>query len=30
VKEAVIQGEITEDRYVSYATILDSIEEKNY
>jgi ribosome biogenesis GTPase len=30
VKEAVIEGEIAEDRYVSYATILDSIEEKNY
>lgn len=30
VKEAVMSGEITEDRYVSYATILDSIEEKNY
>lgn len=30
VKEAVIGGEIAEDRYVSYATILDSIEEKSY
>jgi ribosome biogenesis GTPase len=30
VKEGVIEGEIAEDRYVSYATILDSIEEKNY
>jgi len=30
VKEAVINGEIDEDRYVSYATILDSIEEKSY
>ena len=30
VKDAVINGEIAEDRYVSYATILDSIEEKNY
>ncbi len=30
VKEAVIEGDIAEDRYVSYATILDSIEEKNY
>jgi len=30
VKAAVVEGEITEDRYVSYATILDSIEEKNY
>jgi hypothetical protein len=26
----VIDGEIAEDRYVSYATILDSIEEKTY
>jgi len=30
VKEAVINGEISEDRYVSYINILDSIEEKNY
>jgi ribosome biogenesis GTPase len=30
VKEAVISGEISEDRYVSYVNILDSIEEKNY
>ncbi len=30
VKEAVTEGEIAEDRYVSYATILDSIEEKSY
>lgn len=30
VKQAVVEGEIAEDRYVSYATILDSIEEKNY
>jgi len=30
VKAAVVEGEITEDRYVSYATILESIEEKNY
>jgi ribosome biogenesis GTPase len=30
VKEAVINGEIDEDRYVSYATILDSIEERSY
>jgi ribosome biogenesis GTPase len=30
VKQAVMEGEIAEDRYVSYATILDSIEEKNY
>jgi ribosome biogenesis GTPase len=30
IKEAVINGEINEDRYVSYVNILDSIEEKNY
>lgn len=30
VKQAVVEGEIAEDRFVSYATILDSIEEKNY
>jgi ribosome biogenesis GTPase / thiamine phosphate phosphatase len=30
VKEAVISGEINEDRYASYLSILDSIEEKNY
>lgn len=30
VKEAVIKGEIHEDRYVSYVSILDSIEEKKY
>ncbi len=30
IKEAVMNGEIDEDRYVSYATILDSIDEKNY
>jgi ribosome biogenesis GTPase len=30
VKAAVGQGIIHEDRYVSYLTILDSIEEKNY
>jgi ribosome biogenesis GTPase / thiamine phosphate phosphatase len=30
VKQAVVDGEIHEDRYVSYATILDSIEEKSY
>ena len=30
VKEAVINGEISEDRYVSYVGILDSIEEKSY
>jgi len=30
IKEAVINGDINEDRYVSYVSILDSIEEKNY
>lgn len=30
IKEAVISGEIHEDRYVSYVTILDSIGEKSY
>jgi ribosome biogenesis GTPase len=30
VKEAVREGYITEDRYVSYRTILDSIDDKNY
>jgi ribosome biogenesis GTPase len=30
IKEAVISGEINEDRYVSYVNILDSIEEKSY
>jgi ribosome biogenesis GTPase len=30
IKEAVGDGEINEDRYVSYVNILDSIEEKNY
>ncbi len=30
IKEAVVNGEINEDRYVSYAGILDSIEEKSY
>jgi ribosome biogenesis GTPase len=30
VKEAVREGSITEDRYVSYRTILDSIDDKNY
>jgi len=28
IKEAVMEGEINEDRYVSYYTILESIEEK--
>ncbi len=30
IKEAVINREIDEDRYVSYVNILDSIEERNY
>lgn len=30
IKEAVINGEMHEDRYVSYVSILDSIEEKKY
>lgn len=30
VKEAVINGEITEDRYVSYYNILESLEEKKW
>lgn len=30
VKEAVVDGEINEDRYVSYVTILDSMEERSY
>ncbi len=30
VKEAVIEGQIHEERYVSYCTILDSIEEKGW
>ncbi|WP_460759278.1 ribosome small subunit-dependent GTPase A [Niabella terrae] len=30
VKQAVIDGEITEDRYVSYVNILDSMEDKPY
>jgi len=30
IKEAVMNGGIYEERYISYATILDSIEEKNY
>jgi ribosome biogenesis GTPase len=30
IKEAVIEGEIDENRYVSYVNILDSIEEKDY
>ncbi len=30
IKEAVANGEITEDRYISYYNILETIEEKNY
>ena len=30
IKEAVLNGEINEDRYVSYVNILDSIEERTY
>lgn len=30
VKEAVMNGEINEDRYVSYVNIMESIEEKSY
>lgn len=30
IKEAVVNGDIHEDRYVSYVSILDSIEEKKY
>jgi len=30
VKEAVANGEIDEDRYVSYVNILESIEETSY
>ena len=30
IKQAVVDGEIMEDRYVSYVHILDSIEEKAY
>ncbi|HEX7903057.1 MAG TPA: ribosome small subunit-dependent GTPase A [Chitinophagaceae bacterium] len=30
IKEAVNRGEIHEDRYVSYLTIMDSLEEKSY
>jgi ribosome biogenesis GTPase / thiamine phosphate phosphatase len=30
IKEAVVNGEINEDRYVSYVNILDTIEERNY
>jgi ribosome biogenesis GTPase len=30
IKDAVAEGTISEDRYVSYVNILDSIEEKSY
>jgi ribosome biogenesis GTPase len=30
IKQAVADGEINEDRYVSYVNILDSLEEKSY
>jgi ribosome biogenesis GTPase len=30
IKEALNEGEIHEDRYVSYLTILDSMEDKSY
>jgi ribosome biogenesis GTPase / thiamine phosphate phosphatase len=30
IKEAVVKGEISEDRYVSYHNILGSIDDKNY
>lgn len=30
IKKAVVEGAISEDRYVSYVSILDSIEEKTY
>ncbi len=30
IKEAVINGEINEDRYVSYVSILESLDEKSY
>jgi ribosome biogenesis GTPase / thiamine phosphate phosphatase len=30
IKEAVVNGEIHEDRYVSYVNILDSVETKSY
>ncbi|MES1218183.1 MAG: GTPase RsgA, partial [Bacteroidota bacterium] len=30
IKEAVLNGDIHEDRYVSYVNILNSIEEKSY
>ena len=30
VKEAVADGDIDEDRYVSYVNILESLQERNY
>jgi ribosome biogenesis GTPase len=30
IKEAVVNGEINEDRYISYVNILNTIEERNY
>jgi len=30
IKEAVAKGEISEDRYISYYNILESIDDKNY
>jgi ribosome biogenesis GTPase len=30
IKQAVVDGEIHEERYVSYCTILDSIEDKKW
>lgn len=30
VKDAVVEGEVNEDRYISYLGILDSIQEKSY
>ncbi|HVU56300.1 MAG TPA: hypothetical protein VHD83_14645, partial [Puia sp.] len=30
VKQAVAEGHIAEDRYVSYRMILDSIDDRNY
>jgi ribosome biogenesis GTPase len=30
IKEAVINGEINEDRYISYVNILDTIEQRSY
>jgi len=30
IKKAFVEGRLHEDRYISYRTILDSIEEKQY